>query len=300
MTLFPKAYMGYVSVVEFNSYEFHSSKMSKLYFLLPVFFAILVSLVFAQLALPAEPYRKDSSFSFFNDGDMFSPLNLSVTAIATVLILFVFFRMVKTGNKFTMRILVASFVVVSLFALLIGRLVFVLLELESQLLLIVLSAVAFTGMFGAFLVLIGALSHKARNRLFVISSGTFGAIVGVLIPTLAVIGILAALSIADTILILSNSLQRIFGEAKYEELIKKTSFSTSEWGIGLGDLICYSIIASNTSAYFRVYAGGASLALILISAFLTMKIAVKHTRVPGLPIATALGLLPSIALQISS
>jgi hypothetical protein len=301
MTLFPKAYMGYIAVVGFNSCEFHSSKIGKLYFLLPVFFAILVSLVFAQLVLPAEPYRKDSLFSSFNYGEMFSPLTLSVTAIATVLILFVFFRMVKTGNEFAMRILVASFVVVvSLFTLLIGRLVFVLLELESQLLLIVLSAVAFTGMFGAFLVLIGVLSHKARNRLFVISSGTFGAFVGVLIPTLAVIGILAVLSIADTILILSKSVQRIFGEAKYEELIKKISFSTSEWGIGLGDLICYSIIASNTSAYFGVYAGAASLALILIGAFLTMKLAVKHTRVPGLPIATALGLLPSIVLLISS
>lgn len=293
--------MGYVSVVRFNSYEFQSSKIGKLYFMLPVIFAILVSLVFAQLVLLAEPYRKDSLSSFFDYGELLSPLNLSVMAIATVIILLVFFRMVKTGNKFAMRILVASFIVVgSLSTLLIGRLVFVLLESESQLLLIVLSAVAFTGMSGAFLALIGVLSREARNRLFVISSGVFGAFVGVLIPTLPVIGILAVLSIADTILILSNSVQRIFGEAKYEELIMEISFSTREWGIGLGDLICYSMIASNTSAYFGVYAGGASVVLILIGSFLTMKLAVKHVRVPGLPIATLLGLLPSIALLISS
>jgi len=52
--------------------------------------------------------------------------------------------------------------------------------------------------------------------------------------------------------------------------------------------------------YFGVYAGGAQLTLILIGAFLTMKLAVKLTRVPALPIAPTLVLLPSIALLLYS
>jgi hypothetical protein len=294
--------MGFVCVVRINSLKsLLSSKMSKLHFMFPIFFAILVSILFAQLTLLAGPYGKDSVFSLFRYSETFSPLNLLAMSITIVTILFIFFRVFKARKDIAVKILVATSIAGgSLSILLIGRLVLAWLGLESQFLLIAVAAAAFIGMFLAFLVLIDALSREARNKIFVISSGALGAFLGILIPTLPVIGISAVLSIADAILIMSDRVQRIVGEAEYEELIMEMAFSTKEWGIGIGDLIGYSMIAANTSANFGMLAGGVSLALILIGSFLTMELALKHRRAPGLPIATALGLLPSIIILIFS
>jgi glucan phosphoethanolaminetransferase (alkaline phosphatase superfamily) len=181
-----------------------------------------------------------------------------------------------------------------------ARLVFVMSGSESQLLLLVPAAATFVGMFGAFLVFIGSISLRERNRLFVISSGAFGALIGVIMPTSLVLGILITLSIADTILILNKSMQKTFGETKYEELLEQLTFSTNEWGIGIGDLICYSIITANTSVHYGIYAGALALVLILVGSYITIKAATKHSRFPGLAIPIALGLLPSITLLLLS
>jgi hypothetical protein len=269
--------------------------------MLPIFFAILVSIIFAQLLLLTEPCGRDSLFSLLGYGETFSPLSLLIVAVVTVTILLVFLGILKTGKEYAVKILVASFIAAgSLSTLLLGRFVLTLIGLESQLPFIIVAAIAFTGMFLAFLAFIDLLSQEARNKLFVISSGSLGAFLGILIPALPVIGISAILSIADTILILGNRMQRILGEAKYEKLITEMTFSTEEWAIGTGDLVCYSMIASSTSVNFGVLAGGASLFLMLLGSFLTMKLAAKRTRVPGLPLVIALGLLPSIILLISS
>jgi hypothetical protein len=123
---------------------------------------------------------------------------------------------------------------------------------------------------------------------------------GVLVPTPFVFGGLILLSAADTILVLNKSVQKAFGETKYEELLQQLTFSTREWGIGIGDLICYAIIAAHTSVYFGVYAGATSLILILLGSAITIKAAASKTRFPGLPIPIGLGLLPAIVLLFFS
>jgi hypothetical protein len=286
-----------VSKLDFSRL-FSSLKTSKLNFVIPVFFTILIAIVFSQLVLLSQPYNKDALFLIFNY-EIFSPLNLFLMAISIVAILFLFLRAVKTGREIVVRILVSFYILAGCYSLLlIGRLVFVMSGSDSQLLLLVPAAATFVGMFGAFLVFIDSISRKARNRLFVISTGAFGALMGVLVPTPFVLGGLVMLSIADTILILNKSIQRTFGETKYEELLQQLTFSTRDWGIGIGDLICYSIIGAHTSVYFGVYAGTISLVLILLGSFVTIKAAAKRSRFPGLPVPIALGLLPSIILLL--
>jgi hypothetical protein len=270
--------------------------------MLPIILAILVSLTFTQLLLLAEPYRRDSLFSLFGYGERFSPLSLLIMAVTTVTILFVFLRILKTGKEFAVKILVASFLAAGgLSTLLLGRFVLTSMGLESQLPFIILAAIAFIEMFFAFLVSIGLpFSQEVRNRIFVISSGSLGAFLGILAPVLLVVGISTILSITDAILILGNRMQRILGEAKYEKLITEMTFSAEEWAIGIGDLVCYSMIASSTSVNFGVLACGVSLFLMLLGSFFTMKLAAKRILAPGLPLVITLGLLPSIILLISS
>ena len=273
-------------------------EINKLDFMIPIFFAILIAMILAQLVLLAVPYGNISLLSLSGDGETFIALNLFIIAIVSAVSLFIFFRILKIRNELAVKILVATFILGGMLSILLfGKLVFTLLGLRSHLLHIVAAAVTYLGMYFAYLVVIDAVSERTRNTLFIICSGTLGAFVGVLMHILLVIGISIALSVVDTILIKRKTVQRIIGlRAEYEKVIMKMTFSTREWGIGIGDLICYSMIVSSSSVNFGVLAGSSSLGFILIGSFLTMKLGVKHMRVPGLPIVTALGLLPSIIL----
>lgn len=282
-----------------NAPKHFSAKINKLYFLLPIFFAILISLIYAQFVLLAQPYSNSSTFTFEGYSEAFIALNIFAIAIVSAISLFIFFRLLKTKREAALRILVATFIIGGMLStLLFAKHVFILLNLESPLFLLVVAVVAYIGTYFAYLAFVEALSDRARNTLFVVCSGTLGSFLGVLVPILPVIGISLFLSVADIVLISRSTVEKIVGEAEYEKLIMKLAFSNRESGIGIGDLTCYAMVVSSASVSFGVLAGGLSLLLILIGALLSLALAIRMVRIPGLPISIVLGLLPSIAMLI--
>jgi hypothetical protein len=127
-----------------------------------------------------------------------------------------------------------------------------------------------------------------------------GSFLGVLVPILAVIGVSLLLSVADIALIHRNTVEKIVGESEYEKLIMKLAFSNREWGIGIGDLTCYSMVVSNALVVFGFFTGVMSLLLILLGSLISLALTLRVARLPGLPIPVTLGLLPSIALLFFS
>ncbi len=294
---FKKLRLGSGCMERINAPERFSAEINKLYFLLPIFFAILISLIYAQFVLLAQPYSKNSTFTFEGYSEVFIALNIFAIAIVSAISLFIFFRILRTRKEVALRILVATFIIGGMLStLLFGKHIFILLNLDSPLFLLVVAVVTYVGTYFAYLAFVEALSDRARNMLFVVCSGTLGSFLGVLVPTLAVIGISLFLSVADIFLISRNTVEKIVGEAEYEKLIMKLAFSNREWGIGIGDLICYAMVVSNTSMIFGIFAGSLSLLLILIGSFLSLALTIRIIRLPGLPIPVALGLLPSISL----
>ena len=282
-----------------NASERFPSKINRLYFLLPVFFTILISLVYSQFVLLAQPYNNSSTFTLEGYSEVFIALNIFAIAIISAASLLIFIHMLKTKRKVAVRILVAAFIIGGMLAtLLFGKHLFILLNLESPLFLLVVAFVAYVGTYFAYLAFVEALSDRARNMLFVVCSGTLGSYIGVLLPIQAVIGISLFLSVADFILIKRSAVEKMVGNAEYEKLIMKIAFSNREWGIGIGDLTCYSMVVASSSMSYGFLAGGLSLLLILIGSFLSLILTIKMIRIPGLPISIVLGLLPSIAMII--
>lgn len=276
---------------------YSSAKINKLFFLLPIFFTILISLIYSQFILLSQANSNSSTFLFEGYSEIFIALNISAITIISVISLFVFFRILKTKRNLAIRVLVATFIIGGMLStLLFGKHIFVLLNFESPLFLLVVAVVAYVGTYFAYLAFIESLSDNAKNTLFLICSGTLGSFLGVLMPTLPVIGISIFLSVADIILIGRNTVEKIVGETEYEKLLVKVAFSNKNWGIGIGDLTCYSMIVANSSVNYGVFVGALSLFLILIGSLLSLVLTMKLVRIPGLPISTMLGLLPSISL----
>lgn len=279
--------------------SYSSAKISKLFFLLPIFFTILIALIYSQFILLSQADSNSSTFLFEGYSEIFIVLNISAITIISAMSLFVFFRILKTKRNLAIRVLVATFIIGGMLStLLFAKHIFVLLNLESPLFLLVVAVVAYIGTYFAYLAFIESLSDRAKNMLFLICSGTLGSFIGVLLPTLAVIGISLFLSVVDIILIGRSTVEKIVGEAEYEKLIVKVAFSNKNWGIGIGDLTCFSMIVASSSINYGVFVGALSLFLILIGALLSLVLTMKLVRIPGLPISTMLGLLPSISLII--
>jgi hypothetical protein len=272
------------------------AKIRRFNFILPVFFAILVSTICAQFVLLAEPLR-DSKGLIGELGDFLIVLNLIAVTLMSIMSLLIFFRIFKKRPELALKILVAVFIMGGVLStLLFGKLVFNLLGIDSPLFLVVTAITAYAGAYFAYLVLVDALSERMKNSLFVICSGLLGSFLGILLPVIPVLLISSFLSILDLFLIKRKTLEDMVGEEAYEKLIINVTFSNKGWGIGIGDLTCYAMIASNTLITFGFLAGVISLFLILLGSFLSMALTVRMFRVPGLPIPVVLGLLPSILL----
>jgi hypothetical protein len=273
-----------------------STKINRLHFMVPIFFAVLISTIFAQFVLLAEPIR-DSTAIFDGIGEYYVVIYVLITTLVSITSLFIFFRLFKKRREFALKILVAAFILGGVLStLLFGKLVFNLLGLDSPLFLLVVAIVSYVGAYFAYLVMVDALSERMKNLLFVICSGALGSFLGVLMPAVPVVGISLFLSVLDLVLIKRKTVENIVGEKAYEKLVTNVAFANQGWGIGIGDLTCYAMIVANTLLNFGLFAGSLSLLLVLIGSFLSLALTIRMVRLPGLPIPVVLGLLPSITL----
>ena len=286
-------------MVKSDSPGFFSSKTGRGGFIYPIFFAIIISMFFVQLILLVSPYQEDTIISLQKSFTISTAVNLLVVSVFSVVALYGLFKIKKIGNQLASKILIAMFIEGGMLAILLfGKLLFISLGLASPVFLVFVAIVAYIGSYLVFLSFVGSLSRKAKNRLFILSSGSLGSFLGLLLPLPIIIVVSIILAIADAILIQTKFFKGFLGEAQYEKMIIEMAFSTSEWGIGIGDLISYSMIVSGTLANFGLVIGGLSLLFILVGAIITMSFTVKQRQVPGLPIAAVLGLLPSIAILV--
>jgi hypothetical protein len=281
-------------MIEINSFGSRfEDKRNRVYFIIPVLITILISIFFAYFSFFVQNYGTGSTPIFDSRNNFFATLNIFVIVLISTISLFIFFRIFKKRQEIAVRILVSAFVLSGILStLLFTKLVFTFLSLESPLILIVVTLITYLGAYFAYLIIVNAISDRMKNILFVVCSGTLGAFVGVLIPTIPVIGISFFLSLVDLYLINRKTVENIVGEKAYEQLITEIAFSNKNWGIGIGDLTSYSIVVANASANFGLLAGFFSLSMILFGSFLSYMMTIRRGRFPGLPISIILGLIP--------
>ena len=274
------------------------AKRNRVYFIIPILITILISIFLAYFTLFVQTYGNSSTPIFDSTNNFFATLNIFIIVLVSITSLFIFFRFFKKRQEIAIRILVAAFILSGILStLLFTKLIFTFLGFEFPLILIVVALITYIGAYFAYLVIVDAISNRMKNMLFVVCSGTLGAFVGVVVPTVPIIGISFFLSFADLFLINRKTVEKIVGETAYEKLITEIAFSNREWGIGIGDLTSYSIVVANTSANFGLLAGFFSLSMFLIGSFLSYIMTLRHDRFPGLPISMVLGLIPLIILS---
>jgi hypothetical protein len=198
------------------------------------------------------------------------------------------------------KLFVAIFILSGILStLLFAKFIFNYLSLEFPLVLFFVALVTYVGAYFAYLIIVDSLSEKTKNMLFIYSSAALGAFIGIITPPILVIVLSVCFSALDLILIERKIVQKFLGKIQYERVITLISFSKREWGIGIGDLTCYSIIVANTLLNFGLIAGGLAVLMILVGSLVSLSLTFRITWVPGLPISITLGLLPSLTILLS-
>ena len=270
-------------------------KSIKIRIIFPILFAIIISLLLVELIIVINSFQNENISTLQDSFNSYTILNIFLVSVISLTLFFIILRIKKIKSLMVAKILVFLFIEGGMLSILLfGKLLLSYSKLDNSIFIIFFVGVAYVCTYFAFLTFFDSLSLKGRNRLFVVSSGSLGSFLGLLIPIIPIIVVLILLSFIDLILIQNNFFQKRIGFFEHELFIFEMAFITQEWGIGIADLICYSMIVSSTSANFGLIIGSFSLILILIGSLFTMKMTSKQKYIPGLPVTSILGLLPAI------
>jgi len=143
----------------------------------------------------------------------------------------------------------------------------------------------------AALLLTGIYKAAGAAKLLcvVIVGSLTGTFLGVSIPTLTAVVLLAALAIYDLVSVYRGPIGKIAEIADIEEF-KGAVFTVGDLSIGMGDLVFYSMLVSNAMISIGVLAYVGAFVGVAVGSFLGFKMLERRNVFPGLPLAIALGL----------
>lgn len=143
-------------------------------------------------------------------------------------------------------------------------------------------------------VLLGLLIYRAKGTLhlvgIVLIGGLTGTFLGVSIPTLTAVALLLALAAYDLFAVYKGPIGKIAQSTDLEEFTGAV-FTYGDLTVGMGDMVFYSMLASNSMMNFGPLSFlGAAVGLV-IGAYLGFKMLEGRDMFPGLPFAIILGLV---------
>lgn len=143
-------------------------------------------------------------------------------------------------------------------------------------------------------VLLGLLIYKAKGALhlvgIVLIGGLTGTFLGVSIPTLTAVALLLALAGYDLFAVYKGPIGKIAQSTDLEEFTGAV-FTYGDLTVGMGDMVFYSMLASNSMMNFGPLPFLAAAVGLLIGAYLGFKMLEGRDMFPGLPFAIILGLV---------
>jgi presenilin-like A22 family membrane protease len=143
-------------------------------------------------------------------------------------------------------------------------------------------------------VALGLLIYKGKGWLhllgIVLIGGLTGTFLGVSIPTLTAVALLLALSAYDLFAVYKGPIGKMAESTNLEEFTGAV-FTYGDLTVGMGDMVFYSMLASNSMMNFGPTPFLAAATGLIIGAYLGFKMLEGRDMFPGLPFAIILGLV---------
>jgi hypothetical protein len=124
----------------------------------------------------------------------------------------------------------------------------------------------------------------------VLIGGMTGTFLGVSIPTLTAIALLLALAAYDLFAVYKGPIGKMAQSTDLEEFTGAV-FTYGDLTVGMGDMVFYSMLASNAMISFGLIPFAAGAVGLILGAYLGFKMLEGRDMFPGLPFAIVLGLV---------
>ena len=124
----------------------------------------------------------------------------------------------------------------------------------------------------------------------ILIGGMTGTFLGVSIPTLTAVTLLVALAAYDLFAVYKGPIGKMAQSSDLEEFTGAV-FTYGDLTVGMGDMVFYSMLASNSMMNFGPLPFVAASVGLVIGAYLGFKMLEGRDMFPGLPFAVALGLV---------
>jgi len=260
--------------------------------IVPITISSFLGLIFAyyikfrQSPLEAVPFsEKEQGIVASGLNAIFYVLISLLTAYLIVYLLrknkFLFFKLLMGGAFFFSSFIITLYLFVSIFP-------------ENELLEVVY---LFSSLILSTIISLSAVSSKIpleiRNIIMIFLGSILGFFLGFNIPTWSVIAILIGMSLYDIFAVKKGPIKTIINiidSKEGEEELPFLGYTASNWQLGLGDLVFYTLLVSHITVYFGLIEAFASLLGVLIGSMLTFYFLQREKMLPGLPIAIFLGL----------
>ena len=136
--------------------------------------------------------------------------------------------------------------------------------------------------------------YKSKGLLhfaaIILIGGMTGTFLGVSIPTLTAIALLVALAAYDLFAVYRGPIGKMAQSTDLEEFTGAV-FTYGDLTVGMGDMVFYSMLASNAMMNFGPFPFLAAAAGVVVGAYLGFKMLEGRDMFPGLPFAVVLGLV---------
>ena len=141
---------------------------------------------------------------------------------------------------------------------------------------------------------LGSLSQRKTSALMVASATLLGALMGTSLPTIFAVTFLVILTILDVLVVESNTILTVVGEANYDQVVSVVTMPLEKYVVGLGDFLAYSILSSAALRILGFYGAIETSILILLGVIATFQITRARKKAPGLLLPMGLGLIPLV------
>lgn len=140
---------------------------------------------------------------------------------------------------------------------------------------------------------LGLLIYKSKGpshlAAIVLIGGMTGTFLGVSIPTLTAVALLVALAAYDLFAVYKGPIGKMAQSTDLEEFTGAV-FTYGDLTVGMGDMVFYSMLASNAMMNFGPIPFLAASTGVILGAYLGFKMLEGRDMFPGLPFAVILGL----------
>lgn len=157
--------------------------------------------------------------------------------------------------------------------------------------------IALTGIVSALLLVgLNRGAQSIRVLSITIVGALTGTFLGVSIPSMTAIVLLAALAIYDLVSVYRGPIGKIAEMTDLDEF-KGAVLTVGDLTIGMGDLVFYSMLTSNAMVNFGALSYLGAFAGVLAGSYLGFKMLERREVFPGLPFAICIGLAAMIILS---